>query len=67
VQLRQFAQNINVAARQAVSAERPEAASAADGAAGLAAELRELAELREQGVLNDEEFAQAKAQLLGLG
>jgi hypothetical protein len=63
--LRNFAQKINVAARQA--GKRQEAASSTSDAGGLAAQLRELAELREQGVLTDEEFSQGKAKLLAQG
>ena len=37
----------------------------AEASATLPAQLKQLADLREQGVLSDEEFAQAKAELLG--
>jgi hypothetical protein len=55
--------------RQAAAAE-PAAAppAAAPGAAGgeVPTRLAELGKLHDQGVLTDEEFAQAKAKLLGL-
>ena len=41
-------------------------ASATQGSDALTGELERLAELRSQGVLTDEEFAAAKAKLLGL-
>jgi Short C-terminal domain len=41
-------------------------ASATQGSDALTAELERLAQLRTQGVLTDEEFAAAKAKLLGL-
>jgi hypothetical protein len=50
-------------AEQAQYAEPPAPASAESG---VTAELQRLAELKSQGVLTDEEFAAAKAKLLGL-
>ena len=41
-------------------------ASAPEMSADVTARLGELGKLHEQGVLTDEEFAQAKAKLLGL-
>jgi hypothetical protein len=41
------------------------AAPAADAGSDLTAQLQQLAELHESGVLSDEEFASAKAKLLG--
>ena len=45
----------------AAAQQSPQAAPAMD----LTAELQKLASLKEAGVLNDEEFAAAKAKLLG--
>jgi Short C-terminal domain len=47
---------------------QPAPAPAADAGAGsdMTDELARLAQLRDQGVLTDEEFAAAKAKLLGL-
>jgi Short C-terminal domain len=57
-------------AQQAQYEPPPAAAPAPAAATGatdaLTAELERLAELRSQGVLSDEEFAAAKAKLLGL-
>ena len=44
----------------------PAPAAAPAGGADMTAELERLATLRNQGVLTDEEFAAAKAKLLGL-
>ncbi len=52
------------AVAQAQAAPAPAAAPAAAGG-DLVGELQKLAALREQGLLSDEEFAAAKAQLLG--
>ena len=49
------------AAAQAAAAPPPAAAPAND----LTAQLQQLATLKEQGILSDEEFAAAKAKLLG--
>ncbi len=50
------------AAAQAAAAPPPPAAPAATD---ITAQLQQLAALKEQGVLSDEEFAAAKAKLLG--
>ena len=42
------------------------AAPATGGAGDMSAELERLANLRNQGILSDEEFAAAKAKVLGL-
>jgi hypothetical protein len=52
-----------VAQQQAAAAQ---AAPAAPAAADPVAELERLAQLKAQGVLSDEEFAAAKAKLLGI-
>src|SRR5215207_11460237 len=55
-------------AAQAAAAPPPAPAPAAAPAAGgtdLVAELQKLGALRDQGVLSDDEFAAAKAKLLG--
>jgi hypothetical protein len=44
----------------------PAPAAPAAGGAGMTDELERLASLRSQGVLTDEEFASAKAKLLGI-
>jgi len=44
----------------------PPPAAPASGGTDVTAELERLASLRNQGVLTDEEFAAAKAKLLGL-
>ncbi len=43
----------------------PSASATGSNEAGLAAELQRIAELRKSGVLTEDEFAQAKAKLLG--
>lgn len=43
----------------------PPAAAPAAGGVDVVAELQKLATLKEQGILNDAEFAAAKAKLLG--
>ncbi len=50
------------AAAQAAAAPPPPPAPAAND---LTAQLQQLATLKEQGILSDEEFAAAKAKLLG--
>ncbi|MGA1836694.1 SHOCT domain-containing protein [Herbiconiux sp. 11R-BC] len=57
---------INAAAAAAVAAQQPApvAAPAAAPAFDLIAELQKLAALKEQGILDDAEFAAAKAKLL---
>ncbi len=53
-------------AQQAAAAAAPAAAPAAPGK-DLNSQLMQLAQLHDTGVLNDEEFAQAKAKLLAGG
>jgi len=57
---------MNAAAQQAV-AQQQAAAPAAPAAGGvdIVAELQKLSGLHQQGILSDEEFAAAKAKLLG--
>lgn len=58
---------VDQAAAQAaaqVQAQQP-AAPAAEAPSDTMAKIRELAEMRSQGLLTDEEFAAAKAQILG--
>ena len=52
-----------VAQQQAAAAQAPPAAPA--GGTDVVAELQKLAALKEQGILSDDEFAAAKAKLLG--
>lgn len=60
---------MDAAAQQAVAqqaaAQAPPPATAPAGGTDLVAELQKLGALREQGILSDEEFAAAKAKLLG--
>jgi hypothetical protein len=60
---------MDASAAQAVAAQQaaaPAAAPAAPaGGVDLVGELQKLAALREQGILTDDEFAAAKAKLLG--
>ena len=58
---------MNAAAQQAVAQQQAAAAPAAAPAASvdIVAELQKLATLKDQGILSDEEFAAAKAKLLG--
>ena len=65
---------MNAAAQQAVAqqqaamgvaAQQAAAAPAAAGGTDLVAELQKLGALKEQGILSDDEFAAAKAKLLG--
>jgi hypothetical protein len=58
-----------MAAQQQAAPPPPPAAPAAAPAAGgddTIAQLQKLAELKAQGILTDEEFAAAKAKLLGV-
>jgi hypothetical protein len=58
---------MQAAAQQAVAQQQAAAPPAAPAAGtDTVAELQKLATLKEQGVLSDEEFAAAKAKLLGL-
>jgi hypothetical protein len=52
--------------QQAQYAAPPPPVAPAPGGADVTGELERLATLRNQGVLTDEEFAAAKAKLLGL-
>jgi len=54
---------MGVASQQAAAA--PAAAAPAAGGTDIVAELQKLATLRDQGILSDDEFAAAKAKLLG--
>ena len=60
---------MNAAAQQAVAQQQaaaaPAAPAAASGGTDIVAELQKLGALKEQGILTDEEFAAAKAKLLG--
>jgi len=61
---------MNAAAQQAVAQQQAAAAQAAPapaaaGGTDVVAELQKLATLKEQGILSDDEFAAAKAKLLG--
>lgn len=53
------------AAQQAVAAQQP-AAPAAPAADDITAQLEKLATLKTAGVISEEEFAAAKAKLLGI-
>jgi Short C-terminal domain len=57
---------MQAAAEQAVAAQQAAAPAAAAPAGDPIAELERLAQLKQQGILTDEEFAAAKAKLLGL-
>ena len=67
-QQQEYAQQADYAQQQAYAAPPPPPAPAPAGTGGsdVTAELERLAGLRSQGVLSDEEFAAAKAKLLGL-
>jgi Short C-terminal domain len=52
--------------QQQYAAPPPQPAAAPAGEVDMTAELERLATLRNQGVLTDDEFAAAKAQLFGL-
>lgn len=59
---------LDAAAQQAVAAQAasaPPPAAAPAGAVDVVAELQKLAALKEQGLIDDAEFAAAKARLLG--
>ena len=64
---------MNAAAQQAVAQQQAAmgaqqaaaAPAAASGGTDIVAELQKLGALKEQGILTDEEFAAAKAKLLG--
>ena len=68
-QQQEYAQQAEYAQQQAAYAAPPPLpapAPAGTGGSDVTAELERLAGLRNQGVLSDEEFAAAKAKLLGL-
>jgi multidrug resistance efflux pump len=65
-QQQDYAQQAEYAQQQAAYAPPPPPAPAGTGGSDVTAELERLAALRNQGVLSDEEFAAAKAKLLGL-
>jgi hypothetical protein len=66
-QQQDYAQQAEYAQQQAAyAAPPPPPAPARTGGSDVTAELERLAGLRNQGVLSDEEFAAAKAKLLGL-
>jgi multidrug resistance efflux pump len=70
-QQQEYAQQAEYAQQQAAYAApppppAPAPAPAGTGGSDVTAELERLAGLRNQGVLSDEEFAAAKAKLLGL-
>ena len=63
---------MNAAAQQAVAQQQAAAAPAGprlrprrSGGTDIVAELQKLGALKEQGILTDDEFAAAKAKLLG--
>jgi type IV secretory pathway VirB9-like protein len=53
-------------AAAAAAAQSQQAQTAAPGQADVTAELERLGQLKEQGIIDDEEFAAAKKQLLGI-
>jgi hypothetical protein len=53
------------AVAQQQAAAPPAAAAAPAGGSDVIAQLQQLADLKSQGILSDEEFAAAKAKLLG--
>jgi hypothetical protein len=57
---------MQAAAEQAVAQQQAAAPPAAPAGGDPVAELERLAQLKAQGVLSDEEFAAAKAKLLGI-
>jgi multidrug resistance efflux pump len=70
-QQQEYAQQAEYAQQQAAYAApppppAPAPAPAGTGGSDVTAELERLAGLRNQGVLSDEEFAAAKAKLLGI-
>ncbi|HET6775564.1 MAG TPA: SHOCT domain-containing protein [Acidimicrobiales bacterium] len=65
-QRQEYEQQAQYAAPPPQYAAPPPPAAPASGGADMTAELERLATLRSQGVLTDEEFAAAKAKLLGL-
>jgi len=59
-------QAMDQAAAQAVAQQQAQAAPAAAPQDETMAKIQQLAELNKQGILSDEEFAAAKAKLLGI-
>ena len=60
-----MAQQAAAAASRRAGCRSTPAAAAAPAGDDLTAQLQQLAALKEQGILSDEEFAAAKAKLLG--
>lgn len=56
---------MDAAAQQAVANQQAAAPAAAGGGSDLMGQLQQLADLHTQGILSDQEFAAAKAKLLG--
>lgn len=56
---------MDAAAQQAVAQQQAAAPAAPAAGVDIVAELQKLAGLHQQGILSDEEFAAAKAKLLG--
>lgn len=56
---------MDAAAQQAVANQQAAAPAAAGGGGDLMGQLQQLADLHTQGILSDQEFAAAKAKLLG--
>lgn len=65
-QQQEYEQQAQYAAPPQAAAPAPAPPAAGTGGDALTAEIERLAGLRSQGVLTDEEFAAAKAKLLGL-
>jgi hypothetical protein len=60
-----YQQQQDMAQQQAMAAQQAAAAPEAPGEDPTITKLKELAGLHDQGILSDEEFASAKAKLLG--
>jgi hypothetical protein len=65
-QEQEYAQQPEYAQQQYAQPPPPPPVASAGGGDALGAELERLAALRSQGLLTDEEFAAAKAKLLGI-
>jgi hypothetical protein len=65
-QQQDYEQQAQYAAPPPAPAPAPAPAAAGTGSDALTAEIERLAALRSQGLLTDEEFAAAKAKVLGL-
>ena len=59
------AQQYEAQQQQAAAPAPPAAPAAPAGGTDIVAEIQKLAALRDQGILSDDEFAAAKAKLLG--